>query len=223
MSQSPTPPPRRRPLTRIALAMLSHRHGDPTSPRKRGEVNPRLQFCEKNSRANTSESQHRVSTRSPDEPPVARMRGRWRHPGAVPQVAALMRATDVLAEMAEVKKKRPTSSYAIALPAGGGIGLQAESLIGRVAFRLLGGHPRHHDRGLRRQANFSRRLQGTSDVRIFGAAVEDNQFHAVRALHLISVFHSRGSFHESLTALRANTLDFIVHENLQNRLVPWPA
>jgi hypothetical protein len=39
------------------------------------------------------------STRSPDEPLVARMRGRWRHPGAVPHVAALMRATGILAEM----------------------------------------------------------------------------------------------------------------------------
>src|SRR3984893_6593287 len=48
----------------------------------------------------------RAGTRSPDEPPVARMRGRWRHPGAVPHVAALMRATGVLAEMAEGKKKR---------------------------------------------------------------------------------------------------------------------
>jgi hypothetical protein len=61
----------------------------------------------------------RGSTRSPDEPAVARMRGRWRHPGAVPHVAALMRATGVLAEMAEGKKKPPISSYAMALPASG--------------------------------------------------------------------------------------------------------
>jgi hypothetical protein len=47
------------------------------------------------------------------------MRGRWRHPGAVPHVAALMRATGVLAETAEDKKKRPISSYAIALPRAG--------------------------------------------------------------------------------------------------------
>ena len=40
-------------------------------------------------------------------------------------------------------------------------------LIGWFAFRLLGGHPRHHDRGLCRKANFSRRLQRTSDIRIF--------------------------------------------------------
>jgi hypothetical protein len=33
------------------------------------------------------------------------MRGRWRHPGAVPHVAALLRATGVLAEMAEAKNK----------------------------------------------------------------------------------------------------------------------
>jgi hypothetical protein len=43
----------------------------------------------------------RGSPCSPDEPPVARMRGRWRYPGAVPHVAALMPATGVLAEMAE--------------------------------------------------------------------------------------------------------------------------
>ena len=55
----------------------------------------------------------RGSTRSPDEPPVARMRGRWRHPGAVPHLAALMRVTGVLVEMGESKKKRPISSYAI--------------------------------------------------------------------------------------------------------------
>jgi hypothetical protein len=48
---SPAPPMRRRPLTRIAC-------GDPTSPRKRGEVNP-LKPLRK-----TSESRHSVSARS---------------------------------------------------------------------------------------------------------------------------------------------------------------
>ena len=63
----------------------------------------------------------------PDEPPVARMRGRGRHPGAIPHVAEfyhrarirathwLMRAAGILAEMGEGKKKRPISSYAMAL------------------------------------------------------------------------------------------------------------
>jgi len=52
----------------------------------------------------------RGSTRSPDEPPVARLRGRWRHPGAVPHVAA-----SILAETAEAKKKPPISLFAMAL------------------------------------------------------------------------------------------------------------
>jgi hypothetical protein len=41
----------------------------------------------------------------------------------------------------------------------------------------------------------------------------------VRALHLISVFDSRRFFHERLATLRAKALDFIVHENLRERLV----
>src|SRR6202035_2369173 len=40
------------------------RHCAPTSPRKRGEVNPRLHFREKNNRANISEFRHWVSARS---------------------------------------------------------------------------------------------------------------------------------------------------------------
>jgi hypothetical protein len=64
----------------------------------------------------------RSGTRSPDEPPVARMRGRWRHPGAFLRVAALMRATGVLEAMGEGKKERPISSYAIALPLWGRVG-----------------------------------------------------------------------------------------------------
>jgi hypothetical protein len=43
-------------------------------------------------------------------------------PGAFPHIAALMRATGVLAAMGEGKKKRPISSYAIAL---GGEGEEA--------------------------------------------------------------------------------------------------
>jgi hypothetical protein len=61
----------------------------------------------------------RGSTCSPDEPPAAPMRGRWRYPGVVPHVAALMRATGAVAEMAEGEKKPPILSYAIALPLAG--------------------------------------------------------------------------------------------------------
>jgi hypothetical protein len=59
------------------------------------------------------------SARSPDEPAVTRMRGRWRHPGAVPHIAALMRATGKLAELAVGKKKRSILSNAIALRQAG--------------------------------------------------------------------------------------------------------
>jgi hypothetical protein len=40
------------------------------SPRKRGEVNPLLHFCEQNNRANISEFQHWVSARSSIPPSV---------------------------------------------------------------------------------------------------------------------------------------------------------
>ena len=42
--------------------------------------------CYLSPRAAGQSHMKRGSTRSPDEPPVARMRGRWRHPGAVPHV-----------------------------------------------------------------------------------------------------------------------------------------
>jgi hypothetical protein len=57
----------------------------------------------------------------------------------------------------------------------------------RIAFRRLGRHTRLHDRFLRRYPKIPRRLKRTPDVRILGAAIESDQLHAMRALHLITV------------------------------------
>ena len=57
----------------------------------------------------------RGSTCSPDEPAVARMRGRRRHPGAAPHLAALMRATGWLDRFRDVS----LIAASIGLPATG--------------------------------------------------------------------------------------------------------
>jgi hypothetical protein len=74
-------------------------------------------------------------------------------------------------------------------------------LVAGVSLRLLGGHPRHHQRGLRGDTNVSRRFQGTPNVWIFRAGVEGDQSHAIRTLHLIAVLKPVGSLGEWLTAV----------------------
>jgi len=60
-----------------------------------------------------------ISRRAPTSPRSRECAAAGDIRGQSPHVVALVRATGVLAEMGEGKKKRPISSYAIALPASG--------------------------------------------------------------------------------------------------------
>jgi hypothetical protein len=57
-----------------------------------------------------------------------------------------------------------------------------------------------------------RRLERTPDVRVFRAAIERYQSHAVRALHLISLTEPLRPFAEGLFAIGALNFDSVGHE-----------
>src|ERR1700722_11628776 len=83
----------------------------------------------------------------------------------------------------------------------------------RIAFRRLSRHPRQHDRFLSRYPKIPRCLQRTPDVGIFRAAVESNQLHAMRALHLIAGAQSLRLLAERLATFGALNLYAVGHAN----------
>jgi hypothetical protein len=85
----------------------------------------------------------------------------------------------------------------------------------RIAFRPLSRHPSQYNSFLRRYPKIPRRLERTPDIRIFRAAIESNQLHAMRALHLIAVPESRRSLAERLATFRTKDLYPIGHEILR--------
>jgi hypothetical protein len=103
----------RRPLTRIAC-------GDPTSPRKRGEVNP-LKLVRK-----TSESRHSASARSSNAPSVC-WESRYFPRTALPHKGEGFRAaTAQIANAARsafrfLHMRLPSPLWGLPCPAGGGI------------------------------------------------------------------------------------------------------
>src|SRR5450759_3455335 len=84
----------------------------------------------------------------------------------------------------------------------------------RIAFRRLSRHPCQHDCFLRRYPKIPRRLQRAPDIGIFRAAIESNQLHAVRALHLITVAESLRPLAEMLAAFGTENLYPVGHEIL---------
>src|SRR5580693_804022 len=84
-----------------------------------------------------------------------------------------------------------------------------------IAFRRLSRHPRQHDRFLRRYPKIPRRLQRTPDIGILRAAIESNQLHAMRALHLVAVSESGRSLAERLAAFGAQHHYPVGHESLR--------
>jgi hypothetical protein len=83
-----------------------------------------------------------------------------------------------------------------------------------IAFWRLSRHPCRHDRFLRRYPKIPRRLQGAPDIRIFRAAIENNQSHTVRALHLIAVAESLRPLAERLAAFGTEDFYPVGHEIL---------
>ena len=84
--------------------------------------------------------------------------------------------------------------------------LPASRLKYRIAFRRLRRHTRPHDCFLRRYPKIPGRLKRTPNIGILGAAIESNQLHAMRALHLIAVAEALRSLAKELVAL--GTQDF---------------
>jgi hypothetical protein len=77
----------------------------------------------------------------------------------------------------------------------------------------LSRHPSQHDRFLRRYPKIPRRLKRTPDIGILGAAIESNQLHAMRALHLIAVAEAWRPLAERLVALGTENFYSVVgHE-----------
>jgi hypothetical protein len=81
-----------------------------------------------------------------------------------------------------------------------------------IPFRRLIRHTSPNDRVLRRMPKIPRRFKRTPDVRVFRAAIEGNQLHAMRALHLIALTESLRSLGERLFALGTQNLDPVSHE-----------
>jgi hypothetical protein len=84
----------------------------------------------------------------------------------------------------------------------------------RIAFRRLSRHPCQHDCFLRRYPKIPRRLQRAPDIGIFRAAIESNQLHTVRTLHLIAVAESLRPLAERLAAFGTQNLYPVGHEIL---------
>jgi hypothetical protein len=82
----------------------------------------------------------------------------------------------------------------------------------RITFRRLSRHAGENDRRFCRNPKIPRRFKRTSDVWIFRAAIEGNQLHAMRALHLIAFTESLRSLGERLFALGTQNLDPVSHE-----------
>ena len=76
----------------------------------------------------------------------------------------------------------------------------------RFAFRCFSRHARLHDRFLRCDPKIPRRLKRTPDIGILRTGIESNQFHAIWALHLITVAEAWRLLAERLVAL--GTQDF---------------
>ena len=89
----------------------------------------------------------------------------------------------------------------------------------RIAFRRLSRHPCQHDCFLRRYPKIPRRLQRAPDIGIFRAAIESNQVHTVRALHLIAVAESLRPLAERLAASGTQNLDPVGHEILRKEMI----
>src|SRR6185312_7619262 len=81
-----------------------------------------------------------------------------------------------------------------------------------VPFLRLTCHASQNDRVLRCDSKIPRRLERTSDVWVFRAAIECNQLHAVRALHLISLTESLRPFGKRLFALGTQNFNSVSHE-----------
>jgi hypothetical protein len=81
----------------------------------------------------------------------------------------------------------------------------------RIAFRRLSRHPSQHDRFLSRYPKIPRCLERAPDIGIFRAAIERNQIHAMRALHLIAVAEPWGPFAERLAAFGTDNLYPVGH------------
>jgi hypothetical protein len=73
-------------------------------------------------------------------------------------------------------------------------------------------HASQNDRVFRCSSKIPRRLERTPDVGVFRAAIECNQLHAVRALHLISLTESLRSFGKGLFALGTQNFNSVSHE-----------
>jgi hypothetical protein len=97
--------------------------------------------------------------------------------------------------------------------------LSASHLKCRIAFRRLSRHTRPHDRFLRRYPKIPRRLKRTPDIGILGAAIESNQLHAMRALHLITVAEAWRPLAERFVALGTQNFYSVGHENIPQFLV----
>jgi hypothetical protein len=83
-----------------------------------------------------------------------------------------------------------------------------------IAFRCLSRNPCQHDCFLRRYSKIPRCLQRAPDIGIFRAAIESNQLHTVRALHLIAVTESLRPLAERLAAFGTQNLYPVGHETL---------
>src|ERR1700733_9764681 len=70
-----------------------------------------------------------------------------------------------------------------------------------ITLRRLSRHTGENDRRLCRMPKIPRRLERTPDVRVFRAAIECYQPHAVRALHLMSLTEPLRPFGEGLLAV----------------------
>ena len=81
----------------------------------------------------------------------------------------------------------------------------------RIPFRCLSRRPGQHDGFLRGNPKIPRRLQWASDIWIFRAAIEGNELHAMRALHLIAAAESSRPFAERLAAFGTEDLDSVGH------------
>jgi hypothetical protein len=76
----------------------------------------------------------------------------------------------------------------------------------------ISGSGHWHDCFLRRYPKIPRRLQRAPDIGIFRAAIESNQLHTVRALHLIAVAESLRPLAERLAAFGTQNLYPVGHE-----------
>jgi hypothetical protein len=82
-----------------------------------------------------------------------------------------------------------------------------------ITFGRLNRHASLNDRRLRRNSKFPRGLERTPDVWVFRTAVESNQPHAMRALHLRAVTESRCPLAEGPSALGTQNFNSVGHES----------